>query len=56
MGAMTHNTPAGRWERLALELTPAEADAIEENVRDMGVESETDEFWTACLREIGVVR
>jgi len=32
-------------------MEPAEADAIEENVRDRGVEPESDDFWRACIAE-----
>lgn len=43
-----------QWERIADRIAPYQADAIEENVRDRGIEPETDEFFEACILEAHV--
>lgn len=43
-------TVAGRWERVAVELEPATADAIEENAAELH-ELESDDFFAECVKQ-----
>lgn len=44
-------TTSETWERVAENLPAHIADAIEENVADLGIELESDEFWAECIRQ-----